>query len=348
MCAEKVWVYKYIYIYIRISLSRSLSHTQTHTNSPLVGYDNVTSHGIISHHMASHHTTQHIILLFASWIGTLQECRYNLMTFGIPCDVLPLGEDEQFDLTYHHQWLQQRRELEALQKKQQNARERGLPTSPQQQEEPEQSIMDSSGKVNHKDCSTGSRHRRRRPFQATHTKKQGTKSSPAVVGKVLLLQVPGPFDVICGRDMLAQNHRGNFRYQHFIERYWMKYETAEENDTKTEIANEVVRLVMEHGRFIKECEGGWMELSWKEARDKVSNAFRSRRKKMVKSQRHAKWLEQRRAESVDEGRGEVRVRQDENSSLGPSEASSAGLTRRDGDDGLDEGVIELKRPRFNV
>lgn len=96
--------------------------------------------------------------------------------------------------------------------------------------------------------------------------------------------IPGPYDIICGRDKLAQNHKGNFRYQHVVESFREEYENSTK-DEKTVVASKIVELVKRQGRFLKyeEATGRWVELTDKQARNKVSNAFRSRRKAVVRS-----------------------------------------------------------------
>jgi hypothetical protein len=49
---------------------------------------------------------------FFSASGTNQECRYKLMTFGIPTNILPIDNDGTFLLDNHREWIQQRLKLE--------------------------------------------------------------------------------------------------------------------------------------------------------------------------------------------------------------------------------------------
>lgn len=44
--------------------------------------------------------------------GTAQEAKYQLMTNGVPVDSIPVTDSGEIDLTYHMEWIQQRRELE--------------------------------------------------------------------------------------------------------------------------------------------------------------------------------------------------------------------------------------------
>lgn len=46
--------------------------------------------------------------------GTNQEIRYTLMTFGIPTDILPIADDGTILLENHEEWINQRVELEKM------------------------------------------------------------------------------------------------------------------------------------------------------------------------------------------------------------------------------------------
>lgn len=45
--------------------------------------------------------------------GSDQECKYQLMTHGIPADVIPVEPDGNVNLTNHLEWIEMRRALEA-------------------------------------------------------------------------------------------------------------------------------------------------------------------------------------------------------------------------------------------
>ena len=258
------------------------------------------------------------------------------MTFGIPCNVLPLNENEQFDLTYHRQWLRHRRELEAQQ--QQNVQ-----LGQQSPAETTTSFPPTATKTTSNRCHRSTSRQIQKENVTTGSSSRSRSSSAMVI-----IPVPRPFDVICGRDKLAQNHKGNHRYQYFIETNRQEYEQADK-DQKTELANKIVKLVMEDGRFIKECDAGWVELSMKEARDKVGNAFRSRRKKLVKSQKSWILLQQKIDESdktqAPTAEGARSVLKSENDFTHSSEPNAAGSVRMGGEDDFDEQG-EVKRPKL--
>jgi hypothetical protein len=138
------------------------------------------------------------------------ECKYELMTFGIPTKVFPVTTEGGIDLEHHRRWLERRRVLE--------------------------------GK---NECHTN---------------------------------VPNHSDVLFGKDKSVQEHTGNIRYLNLIAEYWGRYDGAKKIEKKS-ITEEMVDLVKKTGgRFLKMDDSGWVEVSDVVAREKVSNAFRDRRK----------------------------------------------------------------------
>jgi hypothetical protein len=100
------------------------------------------------------------------------------------------------------------------------------------------------------------------------------------------IAVPGPIDVLIGRkNKLSQLHTGNERYTFLIDRYQMRYDACETRIEKTIVASDIVFKVKEYGgRFLlrKKGETNWSEADDWVAREKVTNAFRGRRKTAIK------------------------------------------------------------------
>jgi hypothetical protein len=93
-----------------------------------------------------------------------------------------------------------------------------------------------------------------------------------------IIIVPGPYDVIMGRDRLAQEYPGNLHYLDMIETHLVMYD-ALSKVKKTELASQIVDGIHEiGGRFLKLDETGWIKIDDKTARYKVSMAFRSKRR----------------------------------------------------------------------
>jgi hypothetical protein len=155
--------------------------------------------------------------------GDCQELHYQLMTFGIPTQLLPITDTCEINLEHVQLFLESKRSQEGC-----------------------SSSMDSA-----------KRH----------------------------VIVPGPLDVLMGRDKLAQAHKGNVRFVFLIDTYQEKYEGVQRRDKK-KIAREVVDEVrVAGGRFLDSDESGWEEVSNDIALEKACTAFRSRRKIQKRGER---------------------------------------------------------------
>jgi hypothetical protein len=145
-------------------------------------------------------------------VGTILECIYELMTFGIPTRVLPFNIDGETSLENHHKWIERQRILEGS--------------------------------------------------------SDGTKREA----------IPGPFDVLLGREKISQEHVGNVRYHFVIDAHRDHFESSSVRE-KTAITREIVQQIKASGgRFLKLDNAGWEEVSDEAARKKVASAFRSKRK----------------------------------------------------------------------
>jgi len=114
--------------------------------------------------------------------------------------------------------------------------------------------------------------------------------------------VPRRFDVLFGRGEGTRVHTGNLRAVHLVEMHFEEYEQAGRRE-KTAIANMVVSKILEsYGRFLKWDEGGWVEVDFDAARDKVSHFFR-RRRALKASVGGGKETEKNKAERVAAKRG---------------------------------------------
>jgi hypothetical protein len=90
--------------------------------------------------------------------------------------------------------------------------------------------------------------------------------------------LPGPYDVLFGREKMAQEHPGNFRYLRILEEHRDRYDSVPKDD-KTDVAVAVVEKVkLSSGRFLKTEGDFWVEVDDRTSRMKVSMAFRSKRR----------------------------------------------------------------------
>ena len=86
--------------------------------------------------------------------------------------------------------------------------------------------------------------------------------------------VPRRFDVLFGKGKTITEHTGNLRAVHIVEMNREMYEKSGKYE-KTQIAERIVVLINKsYGRFLKMEDGGWVEATSEEARDKISHYFR--------------------------------------------------------------------------
>lgn len=93
-------------------------------------------------------------------------------------------------------------------------------------------------------------------------------------------KIPHTHDVLFGRDKVAQQHPGNARYMSLVESTQDRYDAAPTKASRTMIASEIVVAIKSRGGLFLKHDGiGWIEASDVTAKEKVTNAFRSRRRK---------------------------------------------------------------------
>ena len=100
-----------------------------------------------------------------------------------------------------------------------------------------------------------------------------------------LIYVPRTMDVLTGKGSLPHLHTGNSCYQFIIDENRARYDACETSTAKTILASAIVMTVKENGgRFLirKRGETYWSEANEWVAREKVTNAFRGRRKSAAK------------------------------------------------------------------
>ena len=94
---------------------------------------------------------------------------------------------------------------------------------------------------------------------------------------------PAPSDVLFGRGKLVKDNPGNIFLHRLAEERMSRYERTSKWE-KTVIASEIIAIIQErHGRFLKMEHGSWVQVHGEAAREKVSHAFRSRRRIIASS-----------------------------------------------------------------
>ena len=89
---------------------------------------------------------------------------------------------------------------------------------------------------------------------------------------------PTQYDVILGRGHKSNLHPGNKRLRKLVEESKEIYDKSHKTE-KTEIINRLFRAIRQKGRFLIESDVGWVEVTDKVAKQKISHTFRDAGKK---------------------------------------------------------------------
>ena len=100
------------------------------------------------------------------------------------------------------------------------------------------------------------------------------------------IDAPSPIDILLGTDKTAMNHPGNNLFRKIIEDHLPSYNTAGSKKYKTNYAGQLVLEIRSSGaRFLKKSKnGGFEQVDDLIARNKVTTAFRSKRKAIADEQ----------------------------------------------------------------
>ena len=193
------------------------------------------------------------------------------MTYGIPSHILPLNMDNgEIDLRSYHQWLVD------LKRREQSS-EGTLKKKKDASEEEEHRLP-----VETKVASTQTEN----TASTTDETDTTTKSAPTSHETTKEIIVPGPMDMISGRGRRkSANSVGYLRMQTLLDKHSAAYENAGGQLAKVVIADVVLKELQSMGcRFIKSSpEQGYVEESEESAREKISMAFRNRRRARSRS-----------------------------------------------------------------
>ena len=122
----------------------------------------------------------------------------------------------------------------------------------------------------------------RKSIEANNLKAKEEQTTPSdEANQNDCIDVPRTIDVLIGTGKFAQSHTGNTRYQFLVDEYQERYDACATRIEKTIIASLIVIKVKEYGgRFLirKKGETYWSDTDDWVAREKVTTAFRGRRK----------------------------------------------------------------------
>jgi len=93
---------------------------------------------------------------------------------------------------------------------------------------------------------------------------------------------PRPEDVLMGRGRPLQSHPGNIRFRNLVELHFQEYESSNTFERML-IAGRIVQIIKATGaRFLKpKIDSAWEEMDDLASRKKVTQCFRTRRKKFT-------------------------------------------------------------------
>ena len=186
--------------------------------------------------------------------GSHMECRYALFSFGIRSDSFPITANGELQREQFLEWLRARQASE-------EAAELCAVVKPEMANCPHQvpRLVDFVSSWPIED-----------PRQCIHHLEVQETSKGALS--------PAPSDVLFGRGKLVKDNPGNIFLHRLAEERMSRYEKTSKWE-KTVIAAEIIAIIQEkHGRFLKMEHGSWVQVHGEAAREKVSHAFRSRRR----------------------------------------------------------------------
>ena len=227
---------------------------------------------------------------------------YELQTYGIPTEVLPINVDKENDqivttnLEYHLDWLQR------IQRFEQQEGEYAVSTSLSDGEGEKDEALSTQPRNNEGDGKSDE-------TESLHTPLNKTKQpSPAAADRAAWtttpIILPRRFDVLFGRGSRIAEHSGNLRAMHIVEMHRERYEKALKFQ-KTQIAESIVTMIQKsYGRFLKRepgiVNGNWILATQDEARDKISHFFRRLRELDAKSSASSGLTQNRLTEPIDD------------------------------------------------
>jgi hypothetical protein len=188
------------------------------------------------------------------------ECRYALFSFGIRSDSFPVTVNGELQREQFLEWLKARQASE-------EAAESCIEGQPKKMANDPQQGPKRVGVVTPTPIDDSRRSIHHVPVKETSYRDLSPASS----------------DVLFGRGKMVKDHPGNIYLRRLAEERMSRYERASKWE-KTVIASEIIAIIQErHGRFLKMEHGSWGQVDGEAAREKVSHAFRSRRRTIASS-----------------------------------------------------------------
>ena len=226
------------------------------TDDPTISLIMNTIRPLISNYVLSRHKIH---------CGTHLEIHYELLTYGIPVQVLPVNTDGQYSNANHAQWLQQRRSDE----EQQNGRRE------------ENAVVKSHGESQLETSEQRAEGQHLASSTTMHYTAPSSVLPQAIPSSILSSPIPSSLrppsivangsmgilggggimttatskDVLLGRGSSTDNFSGNVQFRNFLRQHLQEYETTAKQH-KTELASKLLHKLKTEGgvRFLKRTE----------------------------------------------------------------------------------------------
>ena len=162
-----------------------------------------------------------------------------------------------------------------------------------------------------------------KPTPSPSTPKNGldAKSSP----ETTLIDpniTPSSIDILCGQSRNCACHAGNCKFQLVLDSYTLRYQRATNKQEKMALTKEIVGYIRSTGgRFLRQKDGAWEEISTVAARDKVSHALRTkvasrkRKEQRLENVQNRKEPERRNSEPPSKPKGRTRRKRQQETSI---------------------------------
>jgi hypothetical protein len=207
-------------------------------------------------------------------LGRWVECRYALMSFGIPEACLPLDSSgEGLQRQEHMEWLRRQERLD--------------------DEEKRGGEMMSGAGISSA-CTPDSASIVSYPFHSPFPNTTTVNQPKLALKTAKLITNPAPNDVLFGRGRQIQEHQGNVAFTSLVHSFYPEYDQLSGKKEKTDFSQRIVThfQATTGGRFLKPSSldscSQWEEAGNNAARSKVSYAFRSWRFRLQESRKPRK------------------------------------------------------------
>jgi hypothetical protein len=200
-----------------------------------------------------------------STAGSHMEAIYELLTFGVTRESIPILDDASLDLSHHHKLLETLRLREGGRKEPQVKPKRPGSNSSSR------SLLEKESTPVPRFSSSSGEHT---TIEEEEEEEEGDN------GEADIILIPSHMDVLMGRGRQPQCRPGSLRMYNLLHDNMDAYEAATRASDKTKIAKNIIKEMKGSGcRFLQELEGGgYGEIDDSKARAKIARCLRNLRR----------------------------------------------------------------------